>query len=80
MRTLILFVALAAAAGCNKGKSLAEIQKDGFGCVKAGGGAAFVPKPGEHCFQCSDDASMAKCPENPLTSGCKEVPLDSCGK
>ena len=80
MRTLILLVALVVGAGCSKGKSLAEIQKDGFGCVRKAGGAAFVPKPGEHCFQCPDDAAMAKCPENPLTSGCTEVPLDSCGK
>jgi hypothetical protein len=80
MRTLILLVALVSAAGCTKGKSLADIQKDGYGCTKQGGGAAFVPKPGEHCFQCPDDASLQKCGENPLTSGCKEVDIASCGK
>ena len=61
--------------GCSKGDSLEKIRADGFGCSKAGAsGAVMISKPGEHCFVCPDDASMAKCSTNPLTSGCKEDP------
>lgn len=78
MRTIILLVAI---AGCtSKGSSLAQLQKDGYGCTKAGAAAAFVPKAGEHCFMCPDDASLSKCSQNPLESGCKEVDAASCGK
>jgi hypothetical protein len=77
MRTLFL---LALLVGCGKEKSLGQIQKDGYGCTKPNAGASFVPKPGEHCFQCPDDDSFAKCGQNPLTSGCKEVDAEHCGK
>jgi len=77
MRYLILALAI---AGCNKGPSLAQLQKDGFGCMMKGGGASFIPKPGEHCFMCTDADSMQKCAQNPLESGCKEVDAASCGK
>jgi len=74
MRYLILALAI---AGCNKGPSLAQLQKDGYGCGLKNGGASFVAKPGEHCFECPDSASMQKCTQNPIDSGCKEV---TCGK
>ena len=69
--TLVLFA-------CNKGKSLEQLQQDGYACSKAGSGAGFVPKPGSHCFMCPDSDSMSKCGTDPLTSGCKEVDLQEC--
>ncbi len=71
-------VLVASSTGCDKGGDLEKLRKDGYGCTKAGAGAMFAPKPGEHCFVCPDDASMAKCQTNPVTSGCKEEP--GCGK
>jgi hypothetical protein len=59
--------------GCKKTPSLGQIQKDGYGCSKAGMKGGFVPQAGNHCFECPDDDSMQKCGANPLTSGCKEV-------
>lgn len=82
IRRLLPLTALASlllVVACNKGDDLDRIRKDGFGCSKAGAGAGFVAKPGEHCFVCQDDTSMAKCSMNPLTSGCKEDP-SGCGK
>jgi hypothetical protein len=72
-------VVVSLAAGCDKGSDLAKLQTDGYGCTKAGAGATFIPKPGEHCFVCPDDATIAKCAKNPVTSGCKEDPT-ACGK
>lgn len=82
IRRLLPLAALAsllAVFACNKSDNLEQIRKDGFGCSKAGAGAGFVTKAGEHCFVCPDDTSMAKCSTNPLTSGCKEDP-NGCGK
>ena len=73
---MILVLALVI-GGCGKGKSLAQLQKDGYGCNLKGGGAGFVGKPGEHCFECPDSAALQKCTQNPLESTCKEV---ECGK
>jgi hypothetical protein len=66
-------------AGCNKGPSLEQLQREGYGCSKQGGGAGVVLTAGQHCFVCTTDESMAKCGSNPLTSGCKEADAKECG-
>jgi hypothetical protein len=82
MRTLpwVLSGVLAVAACGNKAAKLEQIRKDGFGCNLKGGGAGVVPKAGEHCFTCPDSASMEKCAQNPLESGCVESAPETCGK
>jgi hypothetical protein len=77
--SLVGLVALSLSAGCDKGNDLAKLRTDGYGCTKAGAGATFIPRPGEHCFVCADDAALSKCTKNPVTSGCKEDPA-ACGK
>lgn len=73
MKSIVLF-AIFAAAACNKGPSLEQLQKDGYQCSREGTSGGFVAQAKNHCFSCPDDASMSKCGANPLTSGCKEVP------
>jgi hypothetical protein len=72
------FVVTLFVLACNKGPSLEQLRMDGYQCLKKGGGAGGVPKGKEHCFMCTDQDSMMKCTTNPLTSGCKEVPLAEC--
>jgi hypothetical protein len=71
--TLRAFALVILVSACgSKGSDLQKIRADGYGCSRTGGGAGFVPTPGQHCFVCADDKSMAACGENPLTSGCHE--------
>lgn len=73
-----MFFVLAALASCDKGTTMDQLRTDGFQCLRQGGGAGGAPKDKQHCFVCTDDASMMKCGRDPLTSGCKEVPHAEC--
>lgn len=61
-----------------KEKTMEELRADGYQCVTKGSGGSTSPKEKEHCFVCPDNATMMKCIQNPLTSGCKESTQGIC--
>jgi len=78
-RGLAVLVATLAVVACqDKGPSLQQLRKDGYGCTKAGNKGGFVVQPGEHCFVCPDDISLGKCTTNPIAAGCHEGTAKDC--
>ena len=54
---------------------LEEMKQDGIQCARDKSMLLQQKdSPKQHCFLCNDDSSMMKCPTNPLTSGCTEMP------
>jgi hypothetical protein len=53
---------------------LQQLKEDGIACSRDKTFMTGKDTPKQHCFTCSDNDSMMKCTNNPLTSGCTEVP------
>ena len=71
--SLFAFVGIVVSFGACKDK-LQELKEDGIACSRDKTFMTGKDTPKQHCFVCSDDASMMKCTTNPLTSGCTETP------